>query len=234
MVLASSRGAFAALALSCGAAWLVGSGGCSKEFQTESSGGSAGSAAGGATGGSGTGGNDVGGSGGAGHGATGGSGGQPPDCAHPLCDLGSKLDELCHACVADVCAEDAYCCNNAWDSKCLAEVYWICDIGCGDGGAATCVQQYALATGYVGCGGTPGKCSFVIDNTAKSCAQVCADYGGTCLAAAHSDGGCATVASAQCADIGNQTLMCECSQGCTGGPPCAPPLVCTNGGCQAG
>lgn len=53
------------------------------------------------------------------------------DCAHEICEEGVKLDPTCNdACVATVCAEDAFCCNNSWDGKCVEEVATFCEQTC--------------------------------------------------------------------------------------------------------
>jgi hypothetical protein len=45
------------------------------------------------------------------------------NCAHNLCVEGGPLTAGCDpGCVADVCDVDSYCCNNGWDSICLARV----------------------------------------------------------------------------------------------------------------
>ena len=67
-------------------------------------------------------------------------GGQPPPpppppppggCAHDKCAVGAKLTSGCDPCVTQICAADAYCCNNSWDSQCVGEVASICGATCG-------------------------------------------------------------------------------------------------------
>ncbi len=59
------------------------------------------------------------------------SAGNANACAHDKCTAGGKLDADCDdPCVAQVCAEDPYCCNNAWDSICVGEVASICGDSC--------------------------------------------------------------------------------------------------------
>jgi hypothetical protein len=54
----------------------------------------------------------------------------PASCAHALCDEGGKLVSSCDPCVAQVCAQDAYCCSTAWDNVCVSEVASICGQSC--------------------------------------------------------------------------------------------------------
>ncbi len=57
-----------------------------------------------------------------------------PDCAcsHLLCTAGAKLFSGCasnavtNKCVQDICAADAFCCANTWDTVCISEVRTIC------------------------------------------------------------------------------------------------------------
>jgi hypothetical protein len=46
-------------------------------------------------------------------------GGGGGGCAHPECSAGDKLDQSCSTCATEVCNQDAYCCNNKWDSICV-------------------------------------------------------------------------------------------------------------------
>jgi hypothetical protein len=51
-------------------------------------------------------------------------------CAHDKCVSGKKLSSTCDPCVTKICADDAYCCSNKWDSTCVAEVADICGETC--------------------------------------------------------------------------------------------------------
>ena len=59
-----------------------------------------------------------------------------PGCAHDLCETGVALDPSCDPCVevicddCDVCAVDAFCCENEWDVFCVEEVGIFCGIVC--------------------------------------------------------------------------------------------------------
>jgi hypothetical protein len=47
-------------------------------------------------------------------------------CAHDVCEAGDDLDRGCNNCTREVCDEDPYCCNNSWDSICVAQVNTYC------------------------------------------------------------------------------------------------------------
>jgi hypothetical protein len=51
-------------------------------------------------------------------------------CAHDVCSTGVKLVSGCDSstanCVSKVCAADAYCCSDDWDSLCVSEVRTVC------------------------------------------------------------------------------------------------------------
>lgn len=51
-------------------------------------------------------------------------------CEHELCEQGVKLDPTCDPCVQKVCAADAFCCNNKWDSSCVSKVVSVCNQKC--------------------------------------------------------------------------------------------------------
>ncbi|MBW2457857.1 MAG: hypothetical protein JRI68_25350, partial [Deltaproteobacteria bacterium] len=57
---------------------------------------------------------------------------EPPTCSHDPCDEGDKLDANCDGCVAQICAQDAYCCSTKWDGQCVSEVSSICGNTCGE------------------------------------------------------------------------------------------------------
>ena len=41
-------------------------------------------------------------------------------CSHNPCTPGDPLPASCSQCTADVCANDSFCCNTAWDSLCVS------------------------------------------------------------------------------------------------------------------
>ena len=47
-------------------------------------------------------------------------------CTHSPCVAGGALVASCEACVATVCAGDAYCCNTKWDAQCVGEAAGPC------------------------------------------------------------------------------------------------------------
>ncbi len=54
----------------------------------------------------------------------------PEACAHELCEEGGKLSSSCDPCVQQICAQDAYCCNTAWDGVCVGQVASVCGQSC--------------------------------------------------------------------------------------------------------
>lgn len=57
---------------------------------------------------------------------------KPPGlCAHSLCTEGEALAYGCNSCVTEICSVDAFCCNGAWDTRCVWEVTTVCGIPCG-------------------------------------------------------------------------------------------------------
>ncbi|WP_152629961.1 hypothetical protein [Haliangium ochraceum] len=55
------------------------------------------------------------------------------ECEHDLCEAGSPLEPTCDACVAGVCAQDSFCCDEAWDASCVAAAEALCGLECGGG-----------------------------------------------------------------------------------------------------
>lgn len=49
---------------------------------------------------------------------------------HDVCTAGAAMSTTCESCVAQVCAQDAFCCQTSWDSQCIAEVTSICGQSC--------------------------------------------------------------------------------------------------------
>jgi hypothetical protein len=50
---------------------------------------------------------------------------------HDPCQVGGALAPSCSSCVADLCAQDNFCCSNTWDSICVNEANTLCGLGCG-------------------------------------------------------------------------------------------------------
>jgi hypothetical protein len=51
-------------------------------------------------------------------------------CSHELCNVGEALDASCDSCTAAVCDFDPYCCEQQWDSRCVAEAGQVCGLQC--------------------------------------------------------------------------------------------------------
>ena len=72
-------------------------------------------------------------------------------CAHDKCVVGGPLSaSACGTAVATVCSADPYCCNTAWDSTCVAEVYSVAgSVSCGTGSCAhaLCAAGASLTAG---------------------------------------------------------------------------------------
>jgi hypothetical protein len=66
-------------------------------------------------------------SGGTGSGMVGSGGGA---CGHPMCRTGAPLARECGACTKLICASDAHCCGEVWDSTCVSEVGSLCGRRC--------------------------------------------------------------------------------------------------------
>jgi hypothetical protein len=52
-------------------------------------------------------------------------------CGHDECETGEPMAPMCSPCIAEVCAQDPYCCCTAWDSLCVSEALSICTNPCG-------------------------------------------------------------------------------------------------------
>ena len=58
---------------------------------------------------------------------------KPSDPRHDICEVSNKPEKPCNtdACVTAICAEDPFCCEEAWDGQCVSEVTSICGQSCG-------------------------------------------------------------------------------------------------------
>ena len=52
------------------------------------------------------------------------------NCTHDTCSTGEPLAASCDACTESVCALDPYCCETAWDGRCVTAAAQSCDITC--------------------------------------------------------------------------------------------------------
>lgn len=50
-------------------------------------------------------------------------------CGHSICETGAAVSATCHSCAQSICNVDSFCCTNAWDALCVAEVTTICGRG---------------------------------------------------------------------------------------------------------
>lgn len=50
----------------------------------------------------------------------------PAVCEHDTCEEGAALVADCDLCVEQVCQQDSFCCETAWDATCVAETRTIC------------------------------------------------------------------------------------------------------------
>ena len=74
--------------------------------------------------------------------------GTPDDgcgCAHGECVVGGPLAIGCSTCVSEVCAVDAFCCNNSWDAFCVTEVATVC----GSWQCSTCAHSPCVEGGFL-------------------------------------------------------------------------------------
>lgn len=136
-------------------------------------------------------------------------------CDHDVCSTGGPLNSTCGACAAEVCKNDAFCCNSSWDSLCVSAVDKYCAAGCGGGST--------------GCAHDPCTTGAALSPLCSTCVQAVCDQDGFC---------CNTQSGSWdqiCVDKASQTSACSssCGGGCahsecsTGGPlvsgcsPCA-------------
>jgi hypothetical protein len=108
----------------------------------------------------------------------------------------------------------------------------------GSGGAPAppppCADQYGPAA-TVMCQQTETECAFNFANASQSCGDVCASFGGECVAMYIDSGedncGFDPAAPQECGYVGWNDAICVCSRGCGGGPACAAPATCTANRC---
>ena len=105
--------------------------------------------------------------------------------------------------------------------------------GSGGGGMVpTCEAQYGDAPSYEFCAENALVCEFRTNITMMSCADICADRGGECLEVYDPQPGCNHGGMSDCNLVSNATMICVCSRGCGGDPPCESPDVCMNSTCN--
>lgn len=67
-------------------------------------------------------------------------------CAHDFCNVGDPLASNCDACATSVCAADPFCCQTAWDSRCVQEAADGCGLTCTVCSHSLCTQGTPLET----------------------------------------------------------------------------------------
>ena len=191
-------------------------------------------------------------------------GGTPPVCGDGACDAVETCDgcpEDCGACpapgpccevseiagcddpivMACVCADDAYCCDVAWDEVCVTAAIDGCALECGSAcGDGTCDADETCESCVEDCGACPtcgdGTCD--ADETCELCPAdcgTCPEPGDCCVA--HDGPGCADPAcqdlvcaeDAFCCDTTwDETCAAIAGAVCAA---CAEPSVCGDGAC---
>jgi hypothetical protein len=134
-------------------------------------------------------------------GQTGGTG--SGSCNHNVCDEGGPLNATCSPCAAEVCENDSFCCNTAWDSACVNEVGIYCPGGCG--GTTTCTHG-PCSTGTA----LNSQCSACVSAVCAADPYCCNTQSGswdsTCVTEAQAESACSSECSGGCAHS-------ECSKG---------------------
>lgn len=52
-------------------------------------------------------------------------------CGHDLCQAApDPLADGCHPCVTDICSFDDVCCTEAWDQRCVGQLWSVCGLRC--------------------------------------------------------------------------------------------------------
>lgn len=67
-------------------------------------------------------------------------------CRHPECTSGDALRPQCSDCTRQVCAVDPYCCDTAWDLRCVEESRSLCQGRCQLTSTTATVVSSTLAT----------------------------------------------------------------------------------------
>ena len=78
---------------------------------------------------------------------------QAPSCGHDVCTAGAPLESSCDTCVANVCAQDSYCCTSGWDATCVQLAENVCGASCGSSACShdVCTQGAALSSSCDSC-----------------------------------------------------------------------------------
>ncbi len=102
-------------------------------------------------------------------------------CPHDMCTQGGPLDPVCGGalpnCITTVCANDAFCCTQAWDGFCISEINTECfSTQCSTCAHNLCVTGAALTAGCDGGWCVGNVCAddpFCCDQTAGSWDSLC-------------------------------------------------------------
>jgi hypothetical protein len=100
------------------------------------------------------------------------------------------------------------------------------------GGTPNCDAQYGDATNYVACLEDAMVCEFNAEAQNESCSDICEARGGECIEVFNDNGPCGHGQQLTCNTQNFVSLICVCSKGCGGGPPCSASQTCNNGNCN--
>jgi hypothetical protein len=102
----------------------------------------------------------------------------------------------------------------------------------GEGGGPpelpTCTDQYGTAPGFELCSETALECRFAAKLDMLSCSDACRNRGGECVQAYKSatEDACTIAAATDCTDSQAFAVVCLCTVGCGGNPPCGVDQTC--------
>ena len=113
-----------------------------------------------------------------------------PVCAHSECKPGASLEAECSDCAATVCAQDSFCCDNAWDALCVNQAQDVCGDVCA---ADPTDPTPPPAT----CAHNECKTGKALDATCSDCADLVCSEDSFCCSTAW-DGFCVQEANALC------------------------------------
>jgi hypothetical protein len=156
-----------------------------------------------------------------------------PGCGHSLCEAGDKLPASCSPCAALLCAQDPYCCEQAYDAQCQMTAVELCGCSCDPvmppmGGQPTCtVPEPSPSAGACVVIGDPITCNPVTNAGCTNPGEACdlTNGGYTCYP------GDNTVAV--CGACGQNNKYCQPGSTCINGTTCAR-YCCDDTDCGAG
>ncbi len=105
--------------------------------------------------------------------------------------------------------------------------------GSDTGTGADCDAQFSSAPSYQACTERDGHCVFdTRTNRRQSCGEICAELGGTCVAALGESDRCVEGGEVEACDFADwERTICECALTCGAGPACAVGVECIDGVC---